>query len=327
MFEKIIITISRPPGISKHNVVGYLIDSESQEEFDRLMKPDDDGLPKYVFGAIIEGNEIEYNEYGEFAKYTIEALTTWHDDDVKYKFITKSNLYKVFGLDVDGDLLSPRKPEPEKIVSDEYWYHHYSASYCDEGIYYVRNKHLRNMKEYPFNRTKFSEQFSKYIASDDKTLERIEDVLSGNHIVGDFRIWDEEGEVYILHLPSGTIVGWYKFYHYGRCNFCNKDMSIEDLEDFFSLLRNQLLEEADEPDELRPLTVTVEETVDESKVDNSTPDVASTYPNTTESMESETARSLAALRKFYKEEQLRLKTLMNTIYGAGLNNDEEKEES
>ncbi len=324
--KKIIMTISRPPGISKHNVVGYLIDSESKEEFDRLMKPDDDGLPKYVFGVVIKDNDIEYNEYGEFAKYTIEALTTWYDG-VKYKFITKSDLYKVFPLDLDGDLLSLQEPEPEKIFSDEYCYHYYSPSYCDEGIYYVRNKHLRDMKENIFNRTKFSEQFSRYIG-DDKTLERIEDVLSGDHIVGDFRIWQEEEEVYILHLPSGTIVGWYKFYHYGRCNFCNKpDMSIEDLADFFSLLRNQLLEEADEPDESRPLTVTAKETVDESKVDNSTPDVWSMYPNVTEPpMESEAVRSLFTLRKFYKEEQLRLKTLMNSMYGAASNNDEENEE-
>lgn len=114
----------------------------------------------------------------------------------------------------------------------------------------IESTFLKDMPEYPFDRDKFTMVFNNTIGDCIAESLLTDIVYSGkefNH-VGDFRIWTEEEETYILHLPSGTIVGWYKFMHIGRCNFCNKpDMSINDLRDFFMLLRNQLLEESDLP--------------------------------------------------------------------------------
>lgn len=113
---------------------------------------------------------------------------------------------------------------------------------------------LKDMPEYPFDRDKLTMVF-KYTIGSCKAEEKLYDIVySGNKFnsIGDFRIWTEEEETYILHLPSGTIVGWYKFTHIGRCNFCNKpDMTIDDLRDFFMLLRNQLLEESGLPSDER----------------------------------------------------------------------------
>ena len=108
----------------------------------------------------------------------------------------------------------------------------------------------QQIEEYPFDRDKLTMVFNNTIGDCIAESLLTDIVYSGkefNH-VGDFRIWTEEEETYILHLPSGTIVGWYKFIHIGRCNFCNKpDMGFNDLRDFFMLLRNQLLEESDLP--------------------------------------------------------------------------------
>lgn len=112
----------------------------------------------------------------------------------------------------------------------------------------IESPFLKDMPEYPFDRNQLTMVFNNTIG-DCIAESRLTDIVySGNEFnhVGDFRIWTEEEETYILHLPSGTIVGWYKFMHIGRCNFCNKpDMGINDLRDFFMLLRNQLLEESD----------------------------------------------------------------------------------
>ena len=114
----------------------------------------------------------------------------------------------------------------------------------------IESPFLKDMPEYPFDRDKLTMVFNNTIGDCIAESLLTDIVYSGkefNH-VGDFRIWTEEEETYILHLPSGTIVGWYKFIHIGRCNFCNKpDMGFNDLRDFFMLLRNQLLEESDLP--------------------------------------------------------------------------------
>ena len=41
-------------------------------------------------------------------------------------------------------------------------------------------------------------------------------------------------EFYIIHLPSGTIVNWYK--HMGRTNTCNKNLALDDLREFKKML-------------------------------------------------------------------------------------------
>lgn len=143
----------------------------------------------------------------------------------------------------------------------------FSYSYDEHGEYYVTNDFLRDMPEYPFDREQLTTAFKEIIGSCDAEEKLYDIVYSGNEFdhVGDFRIWTEEEETYILHLPSGTIVGWYKFTHIGRCNFCNKpDMTIDDLRDLFMLLRNQLMGEPDVPRDIHPQVKVTE--VDKSEV-------------------------------------------------------------
>lgn len=135
-----------------------------------------------------------------------------------------------------------------------------------DGTYTTTNSKLSEMKSGHFNRDEFTRLFVKYIGGDETVLGLFEEYLWGcdDHNVGDFRIWSEYEEVYILHMPSGIMVGWYKMYHYGRSNFCNReDFTHQDLEDFLVLLRKQLIEEYDIPDEVLAPNVTVKE-IDES---------------------------------------------------------------
>ena len=69
------------------------------------------------------------------------------------------------------------------------------------------------------------------------------------------------------------MIGWYKFYHYGRSNFCNKqEMTHKDLIEFFVLLRNQLLEEPDEPYPVKKETY-IEPSVTVTETDRSCSDI------------------------------------------------------
>ena len=49
---------------------------------------------------------------------------------------------------------------------------------------------------------------------------------------------DNDDEYYIIHLPSGTMINWYK--HLGRTNTCNKNLSLAELKLFFILLKNDM---------------------------------------------------------------------------------------
>lgn len=58
----------------------------------------------------------------------------------------------------------------------------------------------------------------------------------------DFRFWDYDMEVYILHKPSGTLVNWYKLGHTGRCNTCNKKLTIDEYRKFASMALEEINE-------------------------------------------------------------------------------------
>lgn len=263
MFKKVVFNTRRlPGGIPVHTIVGWLTDQSDVENIDllkkRIIKTEvmSDDTAFHVFMTDAKVNMVYHDaEDGEdpWDEETVEMAKVFigypFEKDM-IKLITVSPLASMFPCDFDGDLIDAI--EVDEILSEA----PVLRGYCDyplsEGTYNVRNKFLYPMKEYAFDRDVLTKLFSTIVTSSDKALERIEDAMCGNdHGVGDFRIWrDEDEEFYILHVPSGTIVGWYKFYHYGRCNFCNKpDMAADDLRDFFMLLRNQLLEEPDEPEE------------------------------------------------------------------------------
>ena len=56
----------------------------------------------------------------------------------------------------------------------------------------------------------------------------------------DFKGWYNNDEWYILHKPSGTMINWYK--HCGRCNTCNKTLSLHQHELFATIIYEDMLE-------------------------------------------------------------------------------------
>jgi len=232
-----------------HRISGYITDEDMARQMcqgDGTIH-EDDGIV-YVYNVKFD-HKTHVNEDGEEYN-TIENVRVYtpYDPRTEYHFITKTCLQKIYPLDYDGDALFVNNCV--EVYSDNPELRGYHRYYTAHGIHNVTNEYLQPMKESFFDRASFSKAFSNIIASNFNVLEKLEDVISGFYTVEDFKIWTEEEEVYILHVPSGTMIGWYKFYHYGRANFCNRpEMTIDDLIDFLWLLRNQLLEEADEPDE------------------------------------------------------------------------------
>lgn len=92
---------------------------------------------------------------------------------------------------------------------------------------------LNNMKQYPIERDIFCNIFREI---DLEFYDELYDVTTES-----FKCWRYDDEFYILHLNSGTLINWYK--HLGRCNTCNKDLSIDEYKYIAKLLYNELKEE------------------------------------------------------------------------------------
>lgn len=90
---------------------------------------------------------------------------------------------------------------------------------------YTDNKHFQDLPQYHFERDDFTKVFSP-----------IMDFIYDNMYCSsdDFEIKQRGDEFYIIHYPSGTIINWYK--NPGRCNTCNKPLSLDDLKEFKRLL-------------------------------------------------------------------------------------------
>lgn len=76
-------------------------------------------------------------------------------------------------------------------------------------------------KQYPITRDEFIRIFSKI----DEIIYEIYDYEDF-----DIKIWHYEDDIYILEKDTGILVNWYK--HLGRCNTCNKELSIREYEQF-----------------------------------------------------------------------------------------------
>lgn len=265
MVKEIVFRASHiPDGLPEHIIVGLLTDQMgitldtlkakwcSQHNF-----PTGTALFTYATNASIEAVDIIDPETDEPEEYEGELPTVLNMTQIiiggeckpgQFKLITVSPLHRMYPCDIDGDIVNSY--DVDEILSGDPDLRGYWKYFQPEGVYHVRNKFLMPMPHYVFDRKSLSHMFNTIVASNDKALERIEDAMANGAVVGDFFITRDEEEFYICHIPSGTIVGWYKFYHYGRDNFTNRpDMKLEDLRDFFMLLRNQLLEEPDEPEE------------------------------------------------------------------------------
>ena len=95
--------------------------------------------------------------------------------------------------------------------------HDHFEKYIGENLY--------ELPQYPIER----ELFEKLFIGIDKRLfwEGINEAETDT-----FRYWKYGDEFYILHKDSGTLINWYK--HLGRCNTCNKKLSIDEYKKFVS---------------------------------------------------------------------------------------------
>lgn len=265
MVEKIIFTAVRQPGIVEHNIVGWLFNPTVlplEKAFEYVRKYNDiaEDVKLFIYRTDAEIIETNADEDGFDREIKMNNIYIGPGES-KYILITRSSLEPMYPVDFDGDTI--HVSNVEEIVSGLPELQPYERYYTGRGAYNVRNKWLQPMKHHAFDRDQLTKLFNAYIASNEKAFETLEYAIAGtdDHEVGDFRCWkDSDEEFYILHVPSGTIVGWYKFYHFGRDNFTNRDMTLDDLKGFFVLLRNQLLDEPDEPDAPDPPRVQVTET-------------------------------------------------------------------
>ncbi len=97
---------------------------------------------------------------------------------------------------------------------------------------------FKELEQYHFKRQDFVDAFEEIFT--DNEIMGIEELCRSCTTLEDFHLfyttWEE---YYIIHLPSGIGINWYK--HLGRTNTCNKaDFELVDLKAFLKLLKNNL---------------------------------------------------------------------------------------
>ena len=99
----------------------------------------------------------------------------------------------------------------------------------DDGV-------LQELPQYHFDRDEFVSTFEQVFTNDE--IFDLEIMCVRHTTLNEFLLFyhvDLE-EFYIIHLPSGTIINWYK--HLGRTNTCNrKNFSIADLKNLLEKLK------------------------------------------------------------------------------------------
>lgn len=95
---------------------------------------------------------------------------------------------------------------------------------------------LQELPQYHFDRDEFVSTFEQVFTNDE--ILDLEDMCQQHTTRNEFLLFyhPDWEEYYIIHLPSGTIINWYK--HLGRTNTCNKEnFTIEDLKNFLERLK------------------------------------------------------------------------------------------
>lgn len=92
---------------------------------------------------------------------------------------------------------------------------------------------LDELEQYKIDRDLFCKLFNKHGNISDLMWNFLPD-----HTTENYKLFRNGDEFYILHLPSGTMVNWYK--HEGRTNTCNKDLTVDEYEQFFKILYMEL---------------------------------------------------------------------------------------
>ena len=95
---------------------------------------------------------------------------------------------------------------------------------------------LQELPQYHFTRDSFVSTFEQVFTNDE--IFELEDMCQHYTTLNSFLLFYNPNweEFYIIHLPSGTIINWYK--HLGRTNTCNKEnFSITDLKNLLEKLK------------------------------------------------------------------------------------------
>ena len=103
---------------------------------------------------------------------------------------------------------------------------------------------LQELPQYHFDRDEFVSTFEQVFRSDE--ILELEVMCQQKTALKEFLLFyhPDWEEFYIIHLPSGTIVNWYK--HLGRTNTCNrKNFSIADLKHFLERLKADMRKKND----------------------------------------------------------------------------------
>lgn len=101
----------------------------------------------------------------------------------------------------------------------------------------MESEFLKPLPQYHFERDEFISVFKK-VFTDEEILD-LESACQDGKSLSEFYLYYDEGEFYIIHLSSGTILNWYK--HLGRTNTCNKEeFSLSDLDEFLELLKDDI---------------------------------------------------------------------------------------
>jgi hypothetical protein len=100
---------------------------------------------------------------------------------------------------------------------------------------------LQELPQYHFDRDAFVSTFEQVFTESE--IDNIEDMCQQRTTLNEFLLFyhPDWEEFYIIHLPSGTIINWYK--HLGRTNTCNKEnFTISDLEKLLEMLKVEMKE-------------------------------------------------------------------------------------
>lgn len=100
---------------------------------------------------------------------------------------------------------------------------------------------LEALPQYHFDRDDFTKAFEDVFNNRKTTIMDVVGACIDNVYTTNFLLHYQDDDYYIIHLPSGTIINWYK--HLGRINTCNKiGFTLSDLKEMLTLLKNELEE-------------------------------------------------------------------------------------
>lgn len=105
----------------------------------------------------------------------------------------------------------------------------------------MNNDVFQELPQYHFDRDTFVSTFQQVFTDDD--IFDLEQMCLEHTTLNEFLLfyhvdWED---FYIIHLPSGTIINWYK--HLGRTNTCNKEnFTIADLKNLLEMLKVEMKE-------------------------------------------------------------------------------------